>query len=455
MTVETRLRAQFENERLSMPRGHLEEAMEHGNEIRRKRRLMAVALPAAAILALAVGVMALTRSGTPDDSSALLDQAADANAVLEITDTELEWTTDPAALGWLQGTATDGSTLYALSTAPGTSWEAFPDGNVPKAIYASSDGRTWTAYPLETPWVSGIGAHDGLLYAVGTAPGAAEGSVNIQVGVSQDDGALFETVSLPTDHPSGGWLSPRLTVTAEGVLVFGTWEGEGAGRRNFAFWSDGGSTFEEVDYPFANGHVDQSFEIGESAMVFEAGPAGNLIHVSDDAGTWRTSNVPAGLGWVVDAGEVGDEVVILGWDTNGMGISAHRGPSVDGPWERLDIEGLLPLAGDGMTWIGSADVSDGGVAVAIGANSEGGQANIVTEFMSRMFGGSQQVDAEMGQPVGMVLVSSDLATWTITPSSDLGGIPDTLMFTPSGELVASYFGSEGNLLRRWQAITTP
>jgi hypothetical protein len=85
---------------------------------------------------------------------------------------------------------------YELSTAPGVASQGSqPD----QAIYTTRDGEHWTTANQHQAWISGLTEHDGVLYAIGTAPGAAAGEVRYLVGTSHDGGAAWSDTDLPFD----------------------------------------------------------------------------------------------------------------------------------------------------------------------------------------------------------------------------------------------------------------
>jgi len=222
MDIRDRLTAHQKEEMANTRQPNLGAVMERGEELKTRRRLLVVALPVAAAALVVVGVMALRpEAGGVEDNDA--DGVAAANAVLSISSAALDWESSPAQLGQLMQAAvsTDGI-MYALSTAPGVRWEQFPNGNLPEAVYASSDGVSWTSHPTTGNWINSIAASDGLLYAVGTAPGAEADSVNVQVGVSSDLGATFSTTALPFELGGRGWTDTRIVANSDAVLALAT-----------------------------------------------------------------------------------------------------------------------------------------------------------------------------------------------------------------------------------------
>ena len=84
---------------------------------------------------------------------------------------------------------------YALSTAPGTAGSAAQPG---QAIYRTTDGEHWTIADQGQPWITDLAERGGVLYAVGTAPGAATADdIRYRVGTSHDGGKEWSETDLP------------------------------------------------------------------------------------------------------------------------------------------------------------------------------------------------------------------------------------------------------------------
>lgn len=216
MDLEQRLTEHWASEVARTPVTDLGEIMDRGDALRKRRSIVVGAVPVLAIVVLAAAFLAL-RGDPPAGLD--VDSVAAQNAAINLENRSLDWSMVPATLGWsIERVTADGFT-YVLSTAPGARFEDFPDGNVPKAIYASADGQEWSAHPVEGSWVSSIAASDGLLYAVGTAPGAAAGSVTVQIGVSSDQGASFELVPLPLEENRPATYRTQIAATGGGVLA--------------------------------------------------------------------------------------------------------------------------------------------------------------------------------------------------------------------------------------------
>src|SRR3546814_17184548 len=90
------------------------------------------------------------------------------------TDTLFPYTTlfrsPNSGLGYSSDSAIVGSSVYRLSTAPGPADDgrAYPAGS---HLYRSDDGTEWSEVALpDGLQASALGASDGALYAIGTAP---------------------------------------------------------------------------------------------------------------------------------------------------------------------------------------------------------------------------------------------------------------------------------------------
>ena len=216
MDLKRRLAEHWASEVARTPITDLGEIMDRGDTLRKRRSIAAGAVPTLGVVVV-VAVFFAFQGDPPAGPEA--DSVAAENAVLNLENRSLDWSVVPATLGWSIERATSDGVTYVLSTAPGTRFEEFPDGNVPKAIYASTDGQDWSVHPVEGSWVSSIAASDGLLYAVGTAPGAAADSVTLQIGVSSDQGTSFDLVPLPFEEDRPATYSTHVAATGGGILA--------------------------------------------------------------------------------------------------------------------------------------------------------------------------------------------------------------------------------------------
>ncbi len=528
MDLRSRLQTHMEAEIRRTPLTDLGDVMERGDLIRGRRRLVAVAVPAAVVLLVAVGLILGRRSPEAGND---VDLVAAANA--RLTEGTVEWTTGPATLGMIQfQQATADGVMYVLSTAPGARWEDHPSGDIPEAIYASSDGVSWESHPLGGSWVSSISAANGLLYVVGTAPGADADSVVMQIGISDNRGADLRRVSIPLGENRPGNYSTQVMATGGGVLAaasirgstdpwtllpaealsgsvepvtiddgiavfpsgsvgiayeicggadpagcqalveeeatyFATWEELGFDPAdisfgemvtNVAYWSEDGTEFTEIPYPFPGGWFERSASVGDSAVVAIGGGAGSRLFASEDGRAWREIGAEMTMGFLTAIGEVDGEVVAVGTSPDFASVRAYRAASLDGPWEPIDLEGLLPRNEGGELWVNSAAVGRGGVAMSLVVVVEDVSAsNPVTGFIDRLLdrGGRELVADGAMRTVEALIVSSDLTEWTLVPGPSADGITDSLMFLPDGTLVAHSTRFENGQPVRIQATGLP
>jgi hypothetical protein len=91
---------------------------------------------------------------------------------------------------------TPGGVTYQLSTAPGTA--STPDAP-DQAIYSTSDGEHWTTANQQKSWIADLTERDGVLYAVGSAPGATANDVAYRLATSHDGGQAWTESDLPFD----------------------------------------------------------------------------------------------------------------------------------------------------------------------------------------------------------------------------------------------------------------
>ncbi|MGO9874597.1 MAG: hypothetical protein ACLPVY_12440 [Acidimicrobiia bacterium] len=158
---------------------------------RRRHRGRAVVAVGAATCVAGLGVSLIERDGGAPHS--VVVGAASGAAVTPTL--EFRVVDGTVANSTMHFTTAAGVT-YELSTAPGVA----PPGAQPgQAIYSTSDGEHWTTATQDQPWISDLAGNDGVLYAIGTAPGAAAGDVRYLVGTSHDGGAAWSDTNLPFD----------------------------------------------------------------------------------------------------------------------------------------------------------------------------------------------------------------------------------------------------------------
>lgn len=531
MDLHDRLTAHLKAEMARTPQPKLGAVMDRGHELKRRRRLLAVAMPAAAVVLVTAGVLAL-RPEAGGNRLAEADQVAAANAALSIGTATFDWDASPADLGWAMQQATGDGVMYALSTAPGVRWEQFPNGNLPEAIYASADGVNWTGHPVSSTWINSISAADGLLYAVGTAPGAEADSVTLQVGVSSDMGANFATTALPFERNGPGFTDTRVLANPVGVLALAshtvttdpwsllppeelergeplvledgmavfpfealgdaeaacysgdpaecdafvesratfaaTWEELGLDEEarfgeqitRTAYVSADGSNYEEIEYPLPEGWIERSTNLGDTTVAIVSGPTGSSLVGSNDLRTWRPIAENVRSNWLLDVGMVGDEYVLVGVGGEGDRPVVYRSDDLFGSWTEVPVGDLLPRVDnqESFLWVNSAAVGSGGVAISIGGefgSSGGSGGNPVIDLIDRVLPGSagERDEGNFAQ-MSMLLVSQDLAEWNVATSQEMGGMVESIQFSPQGDLIATVTGVENGQPQRWAAKAT-
>jgi hypothetical protein len=107
--------------------------------------------------------------------------------------------------GSMHFTSADGLT-YELSTAPGSAGSA--DADPGQAIYTTRDGEHWTTAAQDKPWIADLTEGGGVLYAIGTAPGASASDVKYHLATSHDGGQAWSNTDLPFSV-----TAPSATVT--------------------------------------------------------------------------------------------------------------------------------------------------------------------------------------------------------------------------------------------------
>ena len=177
--------------RVPVPAGDLPGVMARSRR-RRQHRMMA-AVTTFAVVAAAIGGVAISRESSSRDVRVNI---AAGNTGLRLGDAGIRWErSDPhSGLSYAYSMSAAGS-LYALSTAPAVS-----DPNGPtSALYTSADGIEWTtaAGPSDLT-LAGLAATGNRLYVVGT--GSATSSIAAaKVGYSDDKSGTWHQTTLPID----------------------------------------------------------------------------------------------------------------------------------------------------------------------------------------------------------------------------------------------------------------
>jgi hypothetical protein len=128
-------------------------------------------------------------------------QTAAAQAVVDET-LGFDWTVTDNGLAFVQASSVGDSGLYAVSTAPGTPIEDFPDGDAPRAMYRLTAEGSWAPIALEgdDPAIARVTERGGTLYALSTS--SASGEHGRPTGsISTDGGASWSSVPLGTVTP--------------------------------------------------------------------------------------------------------------------------------------------------------------------------------------------------------------------------------------------------------------
>lgn len=531
MDLQERLRTHMDSEMSATRQRDLGDVMERGEIIRRRRRLVSTALPAAAVALVVAGVMLSDRLPAGETDAPEVEALAAADAQLSVEQRALDWSSEAATLGFQQQSLVSDGVLYSLSTAPGARFEDFPNGDAPKAIYTSADGTDWSAHPVDGAWVSSIAAADGLLYAVGTAPGADADSAALRIEVSEDRGESFTGKVFPIHADQPGMTTAEVMATDRGVLATATtrtsndpftllppgalegaveplmveqpeggiavfpleaaeeayevctgqdpdrcgelveteatrffaWEELGVedegmlfGQRmtTAAYWSEDGANFREIEYPFPEGAIRSVHTVGEEVVVSLDGAGGVRLFASEDARSWQPVDGPR-PGWIQAMGTTGDRVVLVA-GANGGQPSIFHAADLAGPWEEIPLSEVIELPDPGdesLVWVTAATVGESGVALNLSIPTQEGGSNPIGAVLDRLTGGGNEAPervTEPARPTGVMLHSSDLKSWSVIPSADLGGHVDSLLTTPDGRLIAhaSVPGDDGRPVRQ-------
>jgi hypothetical protein len=175
----------------------------------RKRRAQSGVL-AFGVAALAGGSLAVVDARSSGQAPRVNAQPTPQPAVTP----ELSWKTVDGTVSYDRAHfTTDDGVTYALSTAPGS--KPSPTGVDPQELYATRDGVTWTHVSLGAdPWVADLTASNGVLYALGTGPGAQD-ALTYKLSTSSDGGTRWDGSPLPIDFRKPASSIPlRLTTSA-------------------------------------------------------------------------------------------------------------------------------------------------------------------------------------------------------------------------------------------------
>ena len=171
------------------------ETVQRRGRHRRNRGRTIVAVGAVTCVA-GLGVSVIHRQGPQDHSVAVA-----ANSGTGTPPPTLAFRVVNGTVGYTsEHFTTAGGVTYALSTAPGVAGQPSPTGAEQQAIYRTTDGEHWTSANQSGGAISDLSERAGVLYAVGTAPGAASiADVRYRIATSHDDGQDWANTDLPFD----------------------------------------------------------------------------------------------------------------------------------------------------------------------------------------------------------------------------------------------------------------
>ncbi|HUI48293.1 MAG TPA: hypothetical protein VL119_06335 [Acidimicrobiia bacterium] len=251
-------------------------------------------------------------------------------------------------------TTSDGVT-YALSTAPGV--PADPTAIQPQELYATNDGVAWTHTSLgASPWIADLTSSNGVLYALGTGPGAQAGSTAYKLSTSADGGERWNDDPIPLSftppaasvrleastsvHIARGPHTTVVIATADyspdlaSVVGNGPWVATSSGVQMIggdlcgnAPVAAGASTCKQkvvATHPWSEFGISDPVALHQQEAI-----------VRDDGGTWQTVPLPAASGeWVQDVAATSKGFLLA----ESLQSTAGRGSEV------------LLTSADGQTW---------------------------------------------------------------------------------------------------------
>jgi hypothetical protein len=430
---------------------------------RRHRRTAAVSVTAA--VAVAAAAVSLAQPGDTAGDQVVVPGGEGLPATGPL---DLAWQpVDGGLSGILSQFQQSDGTVYALSTGPGVRYDDHPEGDLPKSLYALGADGTWREIPLDgdRPRLLEATGADGQLYGVATGP-AADGGRVARLLTSGDGGDTWdgEEVALPdppsTTHDWQRSISMEVDSTGDTTLALVRTSYFPDVAALFPETQDPDYTVEFRDEALVLVRVEEAAvpppsvrptEDGDRPRVGDESPPGEVVRTvpwSDlgVAGRHEMSTTTqlfrrSGDGWEplsLDVPELadawfglsvaGDTFVVTASDME----APHTYTSPDGSaWTAIEAPGELVVG------VGPALVAYSGDETSVHVSSDAGGS--WSEIDLRAFGvpeGAVLADVSTG-PLGLaivvygpngpaesLLVTGDLADWTLTPLSEVTGVVD-------------------------------
>lgn len=403
--------------------------------------------------------------------------------------------------------AGDDGAFYALGTAPGSVVPTDPGtgpDDIQRAVYRSEDGLRWeTPENPDVPPAFALAQGDGLLYTLGTAPGAARAPL---AGVSPDGGATWvseelpapaipeATIPLQSTRPRG-----RIVTRGETALAMTRRVLVPEPRNDLLTPAEDASGASMVASAEGLDVRDpRTTEVLRTIPYSEVGLSGPRdllaqgLFLRDGDGTWTVAEEPL-PGYAFEevlatedgfvAPVVAIEDLLAGLVPGGAPVGLAMARSQDGrSWEIVD-EGLPRfdqittggVVGDTLVLIGSRDVGEG----ALVATSRDGGTTWATEDLAPLVDASGPDDevylggASVG-PLGvaavvqaittdqspegasshLLLTSPDGRSWSATTPQELAG-PEARAFgwvAVGADAVATVVAEPGRPRPHWQTF---
>jgi hypothetical protein len=399
-------------------------------------------------LSTAPGVREMPADGSPPDYSVYRSEDG------------ATWTEQPiAGLGtdlWLRNLAVSGNNLYIVSTAPGV---AAPEASAISVGWSGDGGDSWesTVLDLDAREPVGLGQVAGKsvqAHVAATSPlvvATASTRFFVDYNALVPPGILSES-SFVQRSPTGlevvdynqrgecqGMLCPAganqpLVVWRASWAELGLPPEPEAAVETFVS-RDGGDTFEETENPFsADSGIDSLHAVDENliavvrptALSALAPPAVTLWRTADGIQWDKADGLPA-MDVVMDIGMTEGRLAVIGqFLTNPVIAVSEDG---GGSWRAVDLSATLPVVGS----------NDSRFITAASIGPIGAFLNIQTWVQNA--GVDQQ-----GRQIDQFLASSDLTTWSVTPSNALvsGGVYQLL--AGADQVIAQGYELNGGLV---------